>query len=967
MSDVTLVTLLMSDLVASTSLIERLGDERAAELSARHDRMARDLQRAHGAREIDKTDGFLLLFDRTTRAVLYAIAYHDALAALGEAMGVPLEARVGIHLGEVILRENTPEDIAGGAKPVEVEGIAKPVAARLMSLAAGRQTLLTRGAFDLARRGTVASGAELSWLAHGAYTVRGVDEPLEVYEVGRPGFAPLSPPVDTEKAQRQVDQDTIVGWRPAPGVDLPERPHWVLEERIGGGGFGDVWRAEHKKTRERRVFKFCYDGRRLSALKREVTLVRLLKNELGDRKDIARVIDWNFDTVPYFLESEWTPGGSLDQWLVSQGGVSKVPLATRVEIVAQTASALAAAHSVGVLHKDVKPANILMTGDAVGTAHACLTDFGIGLLTDEARLARAGITAVGITDIPDADSTSAAAAGTRLYMAPELIEGRPATVHADVYALGVMLYQLVIGDLSRALGSGWEGEVEDPVLREDIASAVVANPERRIDVRTLAENLRRIDERRAEHAAGLRARADAVRAAQRRRYAGLAAGALLLFAAATAVQLRRVAAEATRANREAETSRRVSEFMMDLFRLADPGENRGNSVTAREILEVGRRRIAEDSALVDAPAIRAALMGTMANVYLGLGLPAEARPIAEQSLSLRVREFGERSVEAATSEKLLGDVAYGAGDYAGAEQHYRRAVEVRTEKLAVPHADVADAMVGLSASLWRRGRMEEADSIGRAAVAMFRLTGSPTEPLALGLSNLGAVLLSRGRGEEAEPVFREALTLSRAAHGAEDRRVAQIMTNLGFTITSLGRLDEASRISREALALYQKLLGPDHPVTAISTSAVAMLLLQQRNFSEATVLFRNASQVFDTRLGREHPLAQQGRSNLSWALVGAGRCGEAEPIAREAAEGLARTHPPGHWLISQAESILGECLAQRGQREQAELLLTRSYPVIKATQGGFFARAALERVIDFYERTGNAAKAAEYRAMREPA
>ena len=133
-----LLTLLLSDLVGSTRLVEQLGDSPSAELFRLHDRLARDLLEEHGGWEIDKTDGFLLLFQRPWDAVRYALGYHRALADLSQteqAKGVELSARVGIHFGEVILRRNLPQDIARGAKPVEAEGLAKPTAARMMSLA----------------------------------------------------------------------------------------------------------------------------------------------------------------------------------------------------------------------------------------------------------------------------------------------------------------------------------------------------------------------------------------------------------------------------------------------------------------------------------------------------------------------------------------------------------------------------------------------------------------------------------------------------------------------------------------------------------------------------------------------------------------------------------------------------------------------------------------------------------------
>src|SRR5579864_371019 len=131
-------------------MLERLGDERASAVFRRHDDLVRALLPAHQGRELDKADGFLLLFDRPLNAVDFALAYQEGLPQLSQELSVKVAARVGIHLGEVLMRENPPEEIARGAKPVEVEGLPKALAARLMSLARGGQTLLTQGAYELA-------------------------------------------------------------------------------------------------------------------------------------------------------------------------------------------------------------------------------------------------------------------------------------------------------------------------------------------------------------------------------------------------------------------------------------------------------------------------------------------------------------------------------------------------------------------------------------------------------------------------------------------------------------------------------------------------------------------------------------------------------------------------------------------------------------------------------------------------
>ncbi len=198
---------LCADLVDSTALVERLGDIPATELIRRHDRLARDLLHRHRGQEIDKTDGFLILFNRALDAVAFGLDYQRALRQLGIEVGQPLRARVGIHLGEVLLWENPAHDVAQGAKPVEVEGLAKPVAARLMSLAAPGQILLSGATFNLAQRAAGELGEvarNVRWLTHGRYHFKGVPQAQLVHEVGEAGIATLRAPSSTTKAWRDA-------------------------------------------------------------------------------------------------------------------------------------------------------------------------------------------------------------------------------------------------------------------------------------------------------------------------------------------------------------------------------------------------------------------------------------------------------------------------------------------------------------------------------------------------------------------------------------------------------------------------------------------------------------------------------------------------------------------------------------------------------------------------------------------
>jgi len=208
-------TLAVCDLVDSTALTEQLGDRGAAELMHKLDRLTRDLLYAHSGREIDKTDGFLVMFERPIQAVAFALAYQRLLRAEQEKEHVPLQARIGIHVGDVVLWENSMDDVSRGAKAVEVEGLVKPVASRLMGLALPGQILLSAVVYTFAQRAQRELGLEYpspEWREHGRYLFKGVAEPMTVYEVGEQGIAPLHRPHYSGKAHREVP------WWRRPGV-----------------------------------------------------------------------------------------------------------------------------------------------------------------------------------------------------------------------------------------------------------------------------------------------------------------------------------------------------------------------------------------------------------------------------------------------------------------------------------------------------------------------------------------------------------------------------------------------------------------------------------------------------------------------------------------------------------------------------------------------------------------------------
>ena len=199
-------TLVVCDIADSTALVERMGDQNAANIIRKHDRLARALVEQHRGREIDKTDGFLLMFERPIQAAAFALDYQRGLKHMSAAEGVVVRARVGVHMGDVVIWENAPEDVARGAKPTEVEGLVKPVAARLAQLARPQQILMSSAAAGIAHRAEGELGAKAAervhWKTHGRYRFKGLPEAIEVVEVGEDEVAPLHAPKSVRTAKR---------------------------------------------------------------------------------------------------------------------------------------------------------------------------------------------------------------------------------------------------------------------------------------------------------------------------------------------------------------------------------------------------------------------------------------------------------------------------------------------------------------------------------------------------------------------------------------------------------------------------------------------------------------------------------------------------------------------------------------------------------------------------------------------
>ncbi len=375
-------------------------------------------------------------------------------------------------------------------KPVELE--LKPLEILVQLLLHAGEVVTKDELLDAVWPGLTVVEGSLSTAIYKLRKALGDEEPTIVVTVPRVGYR-----LGTLVHSKAIGASLLTAELGLKADDaVPGREHWRLMRALDVSAGSEVWLARHPKTRELRVFKFASSAVRLKGLKREVTVSRFLRESLGERTEFVPVLEWNFDTHPYFLESEYG-GPNFAEWAESQGGLARIPPQVRLGLLADVAKAVASAHGAGVLHKDLKPTNILVTSAAGGGWLIKVADFGSASLVEPSRLKALGITNLALTQTGDPHTASLT--GTLMYLAPEVLSGQSPTASADVYALGVMLYQIVIGDFRKPLSPGWEAGIEDPLIREDIAAAACGDPARRLaSAAELAERLLALDRRHAE-------------------------------------------------------------------------------------------------------------------------------------------------------------------------------------------------------------------------------------------------------------------------------------------------------------------------------------------------------------------------------------------------------------------------------------------------------------------------------------
>jgi DNA-binding winged helix-turn-helix (wHTH) protein/tetratricopeptide (TPR) repeat protein len=741
-----------------------------------------------------------------------------------------------------------------------------------------------------------------------------------------------------------------------PGDHPPARPLWTLVERLKEQG--ETWRARHEKTREQRVFKFALDDASLGVLKREITLFRILNDSLGERAQIVRLLDWNLEEPPYFTEAEYMGGGSVVDWVKGRGGVAAIPIAERLELVARIASALAALHLVGVLHKDLKPSNIFVKPVAGQPLDIALGDFGSGEVFDPGQIDRLGITRLGFTKTVAPTGRNSA---TPPYAAPEILEGEPFTVKADIYALGVILYQLLTGDFHKTLAPGWEHDIEDELLREDLALAAAEHPGMRLaDAEVLARRLRTLEERRAQRESQRAAQARAEDTP--RRFAGTRVRALsvavvlaaLLAAFGIAVGLYLKARRGQESARlAAAQSEAVTGFLSsEVFAPADGGADVAKRSAAIALLTRAGDDI--DARFAEQPRIAAELHYRIGSSLARLHEYASAGPHLRRALEL------SQSIDGASPGVVLGsatelvEIDQRLGQLKDTLPRYEAVLAAAKGHNAPDDAALLDLRQQLALGRYRLGDWSQAAQALQELLTNAGTAPRPSEFTGTTELYLGQVLTDLARPADAEVHLRRAVEVLTRTLGAMHARVAQAQAALGRSLADAGLYDEAATELDKAQKLAASFAAADPGIAVQVRYFRALLFLQRDQPEKAEPILLQIIESQDAASSaylQAHPGSAPEpdrtaavRQALGDAYAREGKLDDAIATLQGAVAASERADGPRHPTTVSIRVSLAECVVAKGRDAQARTLLATPAIDLAALPAVHPIAAELDRV-----------------------
>ena len=381
--------------------------------------------------------------------------------------------------------------------------------------------------------------------------------------------------------------------------------------------------------------------------------------------------------------------------------------------------------------------------------------------------------------------------------------------------------------------------------------------------------------------------------------------------------------QTVRAEAEARTAKETTRFLVDLFKVADPSEARGNTITAREMLDKGAARVEHD--LAKEPAIQATLMDTLGSVYMGLGLYKQARPLLDRAVTARRSVPGVDPLELSDSLSHQGDLLSAQAEYAAGEKAYRDAIGIASARPDDPKSrdELATSLYGLGVLQALDGRFPDAEKNLREAFRMQQaLYGSSHPTIARTMKDLARAMADGGDLNGAVALMRSAVAMQREQRGDEPHPdLAEVLNDMGLLFYRHGDFEDSEKFFRESLAMKSRLLGDKHPEIAAGLENVAAVLQDKGDLAGAEALYRQASEMYRELLGEYHPQFANTVINLASLQYDRGETKEALASIKTALTIYRKVYPADNAETARVINVIGSWLTMAGQYDEADRYL----------------------------------------------